>query len=308
MTGPPGTSFQDELNFFNQFLESWIKRYQKNIPTQAQQLVNALKYALGGGKRFRPLLVILTAKAFKQDLKSVLPYACAVELLHTYSLIHDDLPAMDNAEKRRGRLSLHKAFNEAIAILTGDALLTETFELAVFYKPKFLQDTSSLVQLLVQAAGGRGMVSGQILDLQAVDLQAADPQVVDLRITDPQAINWQKIDLEHLYELKTGALISASIIGAAMLSGARKSDILKLKSFARKLGIAFQIADDLEDFEEQSNDKSVINYVHQWGIQTAKKKLHEYLRQSLDILKSVKNTKDLQKLMRLHFNRSDNRL
>ncbi len=310
-------AFQKELDLLDRFLQSWIENYRKNVPPENKQLVEALKHALVGGKRFRPLLALLIAKAFKQDMKCVLPYACSIEFLHSYSLIHDDLPAMDNAEKRRGRLSLHKAFNEGTAILTGDALLTEAFELAVSHKSRFLQDTSSLICLLVQAVGGRGMISGQMLDLQAVDLQAVDLQAVDPQAVDPQAVDPQAVDpqvvdlqvsnnksinLERLYDLKTGGLICASIIGAAMISGVKELDLLKLKSFAHKLGIAFQIADDLEDFNEQS-DKSanVINCAHQWGVQVAKKKLYKLFSQSLEILKSIENTKGLQMLMRLHF-------
>ena len=299
MTSPFEVAFQEELNALDRFLQNWIKNYKKSVPPENKQLVDAFKYALVGGKRFRPLLTLLTAKAFKQDIKHLLPYAWSVELLHTYSLIHDDLPAMDNAEKRRGRLSLHKAFNEAIAILTGDALLTEAFELAVSYKPKPLQNTSLLVQLLVQAVGGRGMISGQMLDLQAAGTHAADPQVVDLQIA-----NNRSIDLERLYDLKTGALISASILGAAMISGVKKRELSKLKVFAQKLGIAFQIADDLEDFNEQSDEKAnIINYAHQLGVQVAKRKLHKLFSQSLEVLKTIENTKALQKLMHLHFER-----
>ena len=328
--------FQNEMTLFNQFLDNWIEKYEKSIPNSNHQLIDAFKYFLAGGKRFRPLLVILTAKAFRQNVECVLPYACAVELLHNYSLIHDDLPAMDSAEKRRGRLSLHKAFNEATAILTGDAMLTEAFALAVSHKPKNMKDTSLLVQLLVQAAGGKGMITGQMLDLQAVDLQAVDLQAVDLQAVDLQAVDLQAVDpqavdlqaadlqaadlqaadpqvvdlqiannksinLEQLYDLKTGQLISASIIGSAILSGAKKSDILKLKGFAQKSGIAFQIADDLEDFREQGDDKSIINCVHEWGVQAAQKRLCELFNQSLNILKSIENTEYLQKLMQLHF-------
>lgn len=283
MTSSFEIAFQEELAFFHQFLQTWIEKYQKNVPSKNNQLIEALKYALKGGKRFRPLLVILTTKSFKQDVKCVLPYACSVEFLHTYSLIHDDLPAMDNAEKRRGRLSLHKAFNEAIAILTGDALLTEAFGLAVSYKPKFLKDTSSLVQLLVQAAGGQGMISGQMIDLQAIH-------------------DGQSIDLEQLYDLKTGALISSSVMGAAVLSEVQEPTVLKLKDFAQKLGIAFQIADDLEDFEEQSDGKlNIINCAHQWGLKTAREKLYALYQEALGILKSIENTENLQNLMQLHF-------
>lgn len=283
MTSSFEIAFQEELASFHQFLQNWIEKYQKSVPSKNNQLIDSFRYALKGGKRFRPLLVILIAKTFKQNIKSVLPYACSVEFLHTYSLIHDDLPAMDNSDKRRGCLSLHRAFNEAIAILTGDALLTEAFSLAVSYKPKSLQDISPLIHLLVQAVGGRGMISGQMMDLQAIH-------------------DGQPIDLKQLYDLKTGVLISSSIMGAAVLSEVQEPAILELKKFAQKLGIAFQIADDLEDFEDQSYGKlNIINCAHQWGLKTAKEKLYVLYQEALGILRSIENTESLQNLMQLHF-------
>lgn len=280
----PFDAFQNQLTIFEHFLQDWIDHYKKKMPIENERLIDAFEYALSGGKRFRPLLTILTARVFKQDLQYVLPYACGIEFLHTYSLIHDDLPAMDNASKRRGRPSLHKAFDEATAILTGDALLTEAFELAIYHKPPH-QETSSLIKLLVQAAGGRGMISGQMMDLQTIN-------------------DKHDLDLEQLYNLKTGAVISACVIGAALLSGAQESSLVVFKDFAQKLGIAFQIADDLEDFEQDSFKKpQTVNCVHQWGLKKAKERLETLSKEALDILESISETKDLQSLARWNMNR-----
>ena len=151
------SSLQEQHALFEAFLDHWLEDYAKEVPSENKELIRAFKYALKGGKRFRPLLVLSTAKTFHKDLNAVLPFACAVEFIHTYSLIHDDLPAMDNAAMRRGRPSHHKAFSEATAILTGDALLTEAFTLAIHESRSAPYDHSAaLVYLLACAAGGKG--------------------------------------------------------------------------------------------------------------------------------------------------------
>ena len=277
-------SFQSQLTVFDHFLQNWINNYKKKIPLESKILVDAFEYALSGGKRFRPLLAILTAKVFKKDIQCVLPYACAIEFLHTYSLIHDDLPAMDNASKRRGRPSLHKAFDEATAILTGDALLTEAFELAICHTAND-QNISSLIGLLVQAVGGRGMISGQIMDLQTINKHD------------------HPLNLEWFYSLKTGALISASVVGVAILLEVQESSSLALKKIAQKLGIAFQIADDIEDFEQDKLKAKTVNCVYQWGFKKAKERLDALSKQALDILISITGTEDLQKLVQWNLRR-----
>lgn len=197
-------------------------------------LLEAMRYSLlGGGKRLRPMLVVLAAEAANGEGSSALPAACAVEMVHTYSLIHDDLPCMDDDDLRRGQPSCHKKFGEAIAILAGDALLTLAFQvLAEHYLPA---TAASCCKELALGAGAAGMVGGQVDDL-AWEHGAGTLQ-----------------DLEHLHARKTGALFCACLrIGALVAQAERGVDpklLEALGSFGRSLGLAFQITDDLLDIE-----------------------------------------------------------
>ncbi len=290
------TSFQEMVVLFDKFLQDWINTYQQKIPPENKQLIKAIKYALKGGKRFRVLLALSVAKSLntkslltkesiqKENMHFVLPFACGVEFIHTYSLVHDDLPAMDNASQRRGRLSLHKAFDEATAILVGDTLLTEAFSLVAYYPIH----AKALVELLALAAGGQGMISGQMMDLQAK--------------------NHAHLDLEKLYTLKTGALILAPVVGTATLLKARTLVVTHLEKFAQNLGIAFQIADDLEDFDStDSHTVPSINCVQRWGFHKAKKKLQDYSLNAIKALEPIAENLDithLVQLVELNVNRS----
>ncbi len=200
---------------------------------EAGRLGEAMRYAaLGGGKRFRPFLVIETAGMFGLPLAAALNAAAAVECIHCYSLAHDDLPAMDDDDLRRGRPTVHKAFDEATAILAGDGLLTFAFE--ILGRPDTHPDAavrSELVLGLARAAGWEGMAGGQQLDLEAEDV-AQDMAGV-----------------ERIQALKTGALIGFAAEAGAILAGAGASDRRAVVIYAEKLGLAFQIADDLLDAE-----------------------------------------------------------
>jgi len=197
------------------------------------RVVEAMRYAaLGGGKRLRPFLVCAGAGLFDLPLAAALPTAAAVEMLHCYSLVHDDLPAMDDDALRRGRPTCHVAFDEATAILAGDALLTLAFE--TLSAPATHPDPavrSALVHGLAVAGGCDGMVAGQMLDLLAAEA-GLDPD-----------------DITRLQALKTGALFTFSCEAGAILAGADDGDRGALVSFGRALGLAFQIADDLLDVE-----------------------------------------------------------
>lgn len=187
---------------------------------------------LNGGKRLRPLLVMQSASLFHVHPDCALRVATAVELVHCYSLIHDDLPAMDDADTRRGRPSVHKAYDEAAAILAGDALLTLAFE--VLADPETHEDARvrcQLVSELAKAAGGQGMVGGQMLDL------VAEHTTFDLG------------EITRLQRLKTGAMIAFSCEAGATLGRADQPHRLALRAYAHDLGLAFQIADDLLDAE-----------------------------------------------------------
>ena len=201
-------------------------------------LTEAMRYSLfAGGKRLRPILCIAGAEAVGGSGKEVLPVACALELIHTYSLIHDDLPLMDDDDFRRGQPTNHRVFGEPIALLAGDGLLTEAFSLmtspgiSVRIPPHILLKA---IRLIAQAAGHEGMVGGQAVDIQ-----------------------WEgkKADLPVVYFMhthKTGALITASVASGAVLGGADESQLRAITSYGEKIGLAFQISDDILDIEGNS--------------------------------------------------------
>jgi farnesyl diphosphate synthase len=201
-----------------------------------RRVVEAMRYALmGGGKRIRPFLVLNSARLFDVPEMGALRAAAAIEMVHSYSLVHDDLPAMDNADLRRGRPSVHRQFDEATAILVGDGLLTQAFEvLAAEETHANPLVRSELVLALAQAAGAAGMVGGQMIDLEA---------------------QHAKLDLAaitRLQRLKTGAIIRFSCEAGAILASAPTKERRALQLYADDLGLAFQIADDLLDVESSA--------------------------------------------------------
>jgi len=195
----------------------------------------AMRYSVfAGGKRVRPILCIEAFRIFSTDTPSVLPVACALEFIHTYSLIHDDLPALDNDDLRRGRPTCHKKFGEAMAILAGDALLTLAFE-TLAGAPLLPAERVALVREIAAAAGTReGMVGGQVADLEAERKQVS----AEL--------------LEYIHRSKTAALIRASIVSGAIAGGASNEDQERLRTFGGLIGWAFQVTDDILDVEESS--------------------------------------------------------
>jgi len=189
---------------------------------------------MAGGKRIRPVLCLAAAEAVGGKPQAVLPAACALEIVHTYSLIHDDLPAMDNDDLRRGKPTCHVAFDEATAILAGDALLTLAFQVLSSVQSTTGNQASGwlkVIHIISTAAGYRGMIRGQMLDM------AAEGQ--HLRVDE----------LKSMHALKTGALIEASLLCGALLAGARKRQMDILKTYARSIGLAFQVTDDILNVE-----------------------------------------------------------
>ena len=206
-------------------------------PENARPLIihRAMRYSVfAGGKRVRPILCLESARIFSADAAPVLPVACALECIHTYSLIHDDLPALDNDDLRRGQPTCHKKFGEAMAILAGDALLTLAFELLAG-APLPHERRVEIVGGIAAAAGTRdGMVGGQVADLEA------ERQQVTSEI------------LEYIHRSKTAALIRASVVSGAIAGGAAKDDLTRLRAFGEQIGWAFQVTDDILDVEESS--------------------------------------------------------
>ena len=203
----------------------------------AADVVKAMKYSLfAGGKRLRPILCIAGAEALGVDGSQVMPVACALEMIHTYSLIHDDLPAMDNDDMRRGKPTNHKVFGEAVAILAGDGLLTEAFRVMGKtplgkIKPEALL---KVICLVAQGSGYQGMVGGQVTDIQS-EGKTVEPATV-----------------EFIHSHKTGALIAASVTSGAILGGATEAQVNAISEYGREIGLAFQIADDILDVEGDS--------------------------------------------------------
>ena len=218
-------------NSFNKYITKFMSGNEMKTP-----LYKAMKYGLlNGGKRIRPYIVCEFSKMLKIPKKSYQRLALAVELVHSYSLIHDDLPAMDDDDLRRGRLTVHKKFDEATAILAGDALLTESF--AVLANPETHADSNvriALVQELAHASGAAGMVGGQIIDLRAANLSLDDS------------------GLRRLQNLKTGCIISCACRSGAVVGKAPTELVTALGDYGIALGLAFQIADDVLDVEGSS--------------------------------------------------------
>jgi geranylgeranyl diphosphate synthase type II len=217
-------------------VERSLDAYLPECEGPVAQLVKAMRYSLfAGGKRVRPILCVAGAEAVGGCVHDVLPVACALEMIHTYSLIHDDLPAMDDDDLRRGRPTNHKVFGEAMALLAGDGLLTEAFRL--FSHPELCRKVSPsvivrTVGIIATAAGCQGMVAGQ-----AVDMELGGKTEVDGPL------------LEFMHVHKTAALIEASVASGALLGGGDERDLDAFSLYGRKIGLAFQITDDILDVE-----------------------------------------------------------
>ncbi|MEX6508241.1 polyprenyl synthetase family protein [Jiella sp. M17.18] len=210
------------------FLDEVLKSNQLVAGTP-QRLLGAMRHGvLNGGKRLRPFLVVETARLFSGDAKAALQVGAAIECVHSYSLVHDDLPAMDDDDLRRGKPTVHKAYDEATAILAGDALLTLSFGLVSSLETLPAPARASLVTLLAKRAGAPGMVGGQMLDILAGDGRS-------------------EIEITRMQAMKTGALISCSCEAGVILSGASDEERVRLRHFGDLIGLAFQLADDLLD-------------------------------------------------------------
>lgn len=217
------------LNNRKQFLENEINQRFQELPIP-DQLKESMLYSLqAGGKRIRPILLFASFEVFEKHIKKTVSTAIALEMIHTYSLIHDDLPAMDDDDYRRGQLTNHKKFDEATAILAGDALLTYSFELIA--TDPLLSDTEKveMVKQLAKASGPLGMVGGQILDL------AAENRTVSLE------------EMEKIHELKTGELLKFAVYAGAYLGNATEEQLTYLTEFAHYAGLIFQVQDDILD-------------------------------------------------------------
>jgi geranylgeranyl diphosphate synthase, type II len=216
-------------------VDAELERLIPSEDTLPHSIHRAMRYSVqAGGKRVRPILCLESARIFSPDVTSVLPVACALEFIHTYSLIHDDLPALDNDDLRRGKPTCHKKFGEAAAILAGDALLTLAFEVLANAPLQPARRVAILSHVAASAGTVKGMVGGQVADLEA-EGRAIQPE-----------------DLEYIHKSKTAALIRASIVAGAIAGGADDENVARLKRFGETIGWAFQVVDDILDVEESS--------------------------------------------------------
>ncbi|WFA03662.1 polyprenyl synthetase family protein [Bacillus sp. HSf4] len=276
------------------FLKMRKALIEERLPIYIQELQaptslkESMLYSLeAGGKRLRPILVLALLHAYGKNEADGIPVGCAVEMIHTYSLIHDDLPCMDDDDLRRGKPTNHKIFGEATAVLAGDALLTESFKLIASQMPADVsaEKRLRLVNELVSAAGAEGMVGGQILDMEA----------------ESRSISLE--DLQTIHEGKTAKLLSFSVIAGAVLADAPEDEIEKLREFSHHIGIAFQIRDDILDLEgsedkigkrigsDTTNGKST--YPAILSVDGAKQKLSEHIEKAKELISTLSLEKEL---------------
>lgn len=257
----------DRLERINRMLDQWLPPANEN-PTH---LHNAMRYVVcQGGKRIRPLLVYATGNGLDAPLEELDRAACAIELIHAYSLTHDDLPAMDDDDMRRGQPSCHKAFDEATAILVGDALQSLAFEiLSEGQGPHRLE----MINVLAKAAGSRGMVGGQSLDLLGTN------SIVDEK------------QIELIHSLKTGALVVASIqLGVLAAPQFDPIKFSQLTELAKQLGLAYQIQDDIFDHHQKKSDKLQPCFISVLGLEKSQQWLQQLQNSLSEQLKKLKPT------------------
>ncbi|MGE4169888.1 MAG: polyprenyl synthetase family protein [Candidatus Margulisiibacteriota bacterium] len=278
-------SFEHFSATFRPIIETALQDQLKvSLTDPRQELVEAMQYSLSTkAKRVRPILALATFQLFDADYTKILPLACAIEMVHTYSLIHDDLPAMDNDDYRRGQLTCHKKFGEDMAILAGDTMHTLAFEiLATQLHPPFAAEAVlKTMGILAQSFGLDGMSGGQVLDLKGAN--------------GKQDITY----LKQTHELKTGALIQTSITTPAILAGAGFDTLVALETYGHHLGLLFQIIDDILDVtgDKETIGKSVgkdleqnkLTYVSLCGLEGAKQQATEQATLAKAALSLIKN-------------------
>lgn len=267
--------------------DTLLKKY---LPKDKSIISQAMRYSvLAGGKRLRPIFVMLGAETFGLDIKKIEPAICAVEFLHTYSLIHDDLPAMDNDDLRRGKPTSHKKFGESAAILAGDALLTETFNLIA--KSKVPADRIvKAIMMFADYSGYKGMIAGQAED------------TIEAGKWNKQNVSFCKKKLEYIHIHKTSDLIKASLKLGAILAGAKDKDLKSLETYGQNIGIAFQIADDILDVyadkkllgkngSDADNDK--LTYLRLYGKEQSEKNAAKLIAQAKKTVAGFKKNRDV---------------
>jgi geranylgeranyl diphosphate synthase type II len=263
-------------------VNEWLERLVPSESTPPELLHRAMRYSLlAGGKRLRPALVLAAGEAFGADTDDLMPPACAIEMIHTYSLIHDDLPAMDNDDLRRGRPTCHKAFGEAVAILAGDALLTQAFRVLAADAPTRNAERQLRVIREVATAAGtvEALIGGQMADIESEGIKVDDSA------------------LEYIHRSKTGAMISVSVVVGGTVAGASENQVERLREYGQRIGLAFQIADDILDVtstseqlgktpgKDQAANKATYPAIH--GISASEARARELVAEAIEIVSTL---------------------
>ena len=258
---------ENRKNIIDKALDEYLPPEEKSPSI----IHKAIRYSVfGGGKRIRPILTLATAELFGRDAECVLKAACGIELIHTFSLIHDDLPCIDNDDFRRGKPSNHKVFGEAIALLAGDALLVSGFDLIIKNSEVKEIKKQSILKLIKEASfyiGTENMLGGQVED-------------INLKNEDIK-----KEDLYNLYMKKTAALICLSVRAGAILSEANQRQLKALTKYSEKIGLAFQIIDDMLDIMQDQRDTGKPNYANKFGMKESKNESERLIKEAKDSLK-----------------------
>lgn len=271
-------------------IDNWLAEYFNDKGTYNRIIYDAMYYSLKvGGKRIRPILHILVYSLYRGNYETILPVACAIEMIHTYSLIHDDLPCMDNDDLRRGKPTNHKIFGEAVAVLAGDALLNEAMSIMFNNAIGKTEKEILCCKLISDASGAEGMIGGQVVDI----------------LSEDKAIS--KEEISYMHRKKTGELIKASILSGAILGSAPEEHMKILEQFGENLGLAFQIKDDILDVignsemmgksvnSDKSNNKCT--FVTIYGLESCTNKCTYLTNKCIELLKSLDlNTRKLEDL------------
>ena len=279
-----------KFNEMKKEINEFLVNYFSNKGTYNKVIYDSASYSLNiGGKRIRPILMLLTYSMYKENWRDILEFSSAIEMIHTYSLIHDDLPCMDDDDLRRGKPTNHKVYGENIAVLAGDTLLNEAMNLMIRFSLKNGEKALVAAEMIASAAGPEGMIGGQVVDI----------------INEGKKIS--EDELKYMHMKKTGALIKVSIMSGAILGEASEEDIRKLEKFGENLGLAFQIRDDILDvignteklgknvLSDEESNKS--NFITMHGLEYCIKECERLTKESIEILDSLSvDTKDLKVL------------
>lgn len=282
-----------------EYFEKNIESYFPKIASEIQTLEKSMRYSLeAGGKRIRPVLTFAVAEMLGFPLESVIPAALSIEMIHTYSLIHDDLPCMDDDDFRRGKPTNHKVFGEDIAVLAGDGLLTEAFGVAANYPDSlgFLNGKLDFIAHLVKAAGANGMVGGQVMDME-----------------HPKNGGFEYLKLLH--SRKTGEMIKIACIAPLLIHCAPQSEIGLISEFGKKIGLLFQVVDDILDATATLDQlgktpgkdaiQNKLTYVSLFGLDETKNMAEKLVDESCKLISEYKNSQYLQEITKYIYNRSN---